>query len=128
METSVAESIFLPWWKILVYVTAVVIATVAIRITVKFDLNAFLKDRREDKKLSERKRDIEKCAHIWTLYTNSPYSRCDRCLCLISTSILLSLRQSSAPPVISATSNIFMTPGKDEFYIQSMVAGDKPPT
>ncbi len=46
METSVVEAIFLPWWKILLYMLGLVLAVVTIRISIKFDMNTWLENRR----------------------------------------------------------------------------------
>ena len=47
MEGEFLETLFLPWWKGLVYIFALTLSIAAIRVTVKFDLNAWLKRRDE---------------------------------------------------------------------------------
>ncbi len=126
MEPSVVETIFLPWWKSAVYIFTVffglVAAVIAIRITINFDLNAFLKDKKEERHLRDRLKNSEKCGHVWTLYYSSPFSRCDKCLCLISTSVLLLMRNGPEPrPLISGYSNLLMTPGEKEVYVENYV-------
>ena len=124
MEPSIVEAIFLPWWRSLVYLFALVIGTIAIRITVNFDLNTYLQERKEEKYDQARLKAIEECGHVWTLYWNSPYSRCDRCLCLISTSVLnlmLSESVSGPRPFISGHSSLLMTPGAKEVVVGNYV-------
>ena len=116
MENSVVEALILPWWKIPVYIVTVTLGIITIRISVKFDMNTWLEARRESKELRGREKASRKCPHIWTLYPTSPYSRCDNCLILISTSILALARSSLGPkPAISGQlPGIFMKPGKNE--------------
>lgn len=124
MESSIVEAIFLPWWKSLVYLFSLVIGTIAIRITVNFDLNTYLQERKEEKYYQARLKASEECGHVWTLYLNSPYYRCDRCLCLISTSVLnlMSSESVSGPrPLISGYSSLLMTPGAKEVIVENYV-------
>ena len=123
MESSIAEAVLLPWWKIVIYIASLVLAVITIKVTITFDLNVWLKERKEAKELREREKASRKCAHIWTLYPNNPYSRCDRCLILISTSILLTARAVLEPkPVISGELHgIIMKPGKNEMVTSDYV-------
>ena len=123
METSIAEAVLLPWWKPVVYIVVATLGIIAIRISVKFDVNAWLKDRKEAKELKDREKASRKCQHIWTLYPNNPYSRCDNCLILISTSILLFARAySETKPVISGELHgIMMKPGRNEMVTSNYV-------
>ena len=116
MENSLIESLILPWWKIPVYILTVALGTIAIRVSVKFDINAWLKTRKESKELRDRGKASERCPHIWTLYPHSPYSRCDRCLVLISTSLLTAARAHGNPrPVISGQMvELLMKPGEND--------------
>ena len=123
METSIVEALLLPWWKILLYIVITTIGIITIRITVKFDINTWLQERKEAKALEDRDKASRKCQHLWTLYTHSPYSRCDKCLVLISTSILNFAREhSNTKPLISGIANgIVMTPGKNEIVIDNYI-------
>lgn len=116
METSITEALVLPWWKPAVYIVITTLGIIAIRISVKFDVNAWMKDRKEAQRLKARQKASSKCQHIWTLYPSSPYSRCDKCLTLISTSILLSASAYlETKPVISGELHGMMVkPGKNE--------------
>lgn len=123
METSIAEAVLLPWWKIIIYIASLVLAVVTIKITITFNLNEWLKTLREAKELRDRQKASRKCQHIWTLYTGSPYSRCDNCLILISTGILLTARAYLDPkPVISGELHgMLMKPGKNEITTTNYV-------
>ena len=104
MEGSIAEAVFLPWWKPLTYLVATVFTTVvAVRVRIKLDLNDLLKRWETNKMIKQQRKIAEKCRHIWTLYPLSPYSRCNRCLVLIATTTLLAMRLTDNPPVIAGT-------------------------
>ena len=124
METSIIEALVLPWWKIVIYVALSVIAVITVKFTVTFDLNTWLKERRETKKLKESEQIVSECAHIWTLYICSPYSRCDKCLVLISTAILLFAREHlETKPLVLGRTDLFMKPGSNEIGISSINRG-----
>lgn len=127
METSVAEALLLPWWKIVIYILVAAIGIVTIRIGVKFDINTWLKERKEAKILKDREKASMQCQHLWTLYPNSPYSRCDKCLILISTSILNFAKMYSNPkPVISGiASGFLMKPGTNELVTSDYIGGKR---
>ena len=116
MESSIAEAVLLPWWKIVIYIASLVLAVITIKITITFNLNDWLKERKEAKELKDRQKASRKCQHIWTLYPNSPYSRCDDCLVLISTGILITARTYLDPkPVVSGElAGMLMKPGRNE--------------
>lgn len=112
METSIAEAVLLPWWKIVIYIASLVLAV----ITITFNLNDWLEERKQATRLRDRQKASSKCQHIWTLYADNPYSRCDKCLTLISTGILLTARAYLNPkPFISGEMRgMMMKPGKNE--------------
>ena len=116
MESSIAETVLLPWWKIVIYIASLVLAVITIRVTITFDINSWLKERKEAKELRDRDKASRNCQHIWTLYPNSPYSRCDNCLILISTGILITARTYLPhKPVISGElAGMLMKPGRNE--------------
>ena len=116
MESSIWEAVFLPWWKGLIYMVSLVLSVIAVKVTITFDLSDWLKERKKAKELSERKRVVSKCAHIWTVYSVSPYSRCDRCMALASTTLLLNAKHFEHKPVISGYAQIFMKPGANEIF------------
>ena len=74
---------------IVVTVLAIVVGIIAVRVTIRFDLNAWLRDRREAKILKSKMKLAKQCDHMWTLYHASPYSRCNLCLAYIATTTLL---------------------------------------
>ena len=125
MDSAVLEAILLPWWKLVIYMATVTLGIIAVRISIKFDVNKWLKTRNEAKRIKDREKASRNCKHIWTLYTNSPYSRCDNCLVLISTSILVAARAGLNPkPVISGHTSLLMTPGADELVTSGYI-GDR---
>ena len=123
MENSVVESLFLPWWKIPIYIVLASLGTIAIRISFKFDINVWLKARKEAKELRDSRKASRECAHIWTLYPDGPYSRCDKCLVLISTSILISACAylDSKPVVSGQMARILMKPGRNEIVTSDYI-------
>lgn len=123
METSVLETILIPWWKFPIYIATATIGIIAIRISIKFDVNAWLKMRKESKELNDRKKASIKCRHIWTLYTDSPYSRCDKCLVLISTSILFTARAYHDPKLVISAQimGMMIKPGQNELQTSNYI-------
>ncbi len=103
MDSSLAETLFVPWWKVILYGLAIAISIVAIRVSIKFDLNEWLNRRREGRLLKERHKIVDQCRHGWTLYPSSPFSTCNGCQAWISTPILLTARQlGDVKPMILA--------------------------
>lgn len=127
METSVLETILIPWWKFPIYIAIATIGMVVIRISIKFDVNAWLKTRKESKELNDRKKASIKCRHIWTLYADSPHSRCNKCLVLISTSTLFTARAYLDPkPVISGQiTGRMINPGQNELQTSDYIGASK---
>ena len=123
MENSLVEALLLPWWKPVIYMVTVTLGAITFKISVNFDINTWLKERKESKELRDREKASRKCSHIWTLYTHSPYSRCDKCLILISTSILnFASEYSSTKPLISGIANgVLMKPGTKEIVTSDYI-------
>ena len=94
-NTTVLEELLIPWWKLPIYVLSIGLTTVCVRIAITFDVNAWLQKKQEDKQKKEALKRVNECSHIWTLYRSSTHSRCDRCGCLISTTLLLSANEFS---------------------------------
>ena len=92
MDSTLVEALLLPWWKVPVYICTITLSVVAVRISIKFDLNAWLKRRRHSQLLSKIGKRSEQCRHGWNLYTNAPYSQCASCQAWIATSVLLAAR------------------------------------
>ena len=46
----------------------IIAGIIAVRVTIKFDLNVWLKDRRMAKNLKNRIKQADQCGHMWTLY------------------------------------------------------------
>ena len=109
MDTSTVETILSAWWQICAIILALAIAIITIRITVKFDINAWMKARREAKAQKERRKKAENCLHAWTLYTHNPVSRCGKCMVLIDTAILLSAKTYLNPKPVILAEAPFMT-------------------
>ena len=86
------------------------IAAVTVRVGVKFDLNVWLENRRADRDNQALKKIVENCRHIWTLYTDSPYSKCDICGCFISTSILLRVKDNPDCLINGYANRLMITP------------------
>ena len=42
MDNSIVGALILPWWKMILYILALALAIVTVRISVKFDVNAWL--------------------------------------------------------------------------------------
>ena len=103
METAVLEALFLPWWKIVLYIGALAVAIITIRFTISFNINFWLESRRAAKAIKERRKRARSCRHFWTLYHSSQYSRCNRCAAFIATTTLLAFE--SDPLVLIAGDN-----------------------
>ena len=103
MENTILEAFFIPWWKGLLYVLAITLSAVVIRVSINFDLNEWLKSRETAKYMNEIKKRAERCRHAWTLYRSSPFSSCANCQAWISTSTLLAAMQyGDIKPIIFA--------------------------
>ena len=89
MDSSLVEVLDESWWKLILVIGAIVIATVAIKVAIKFDLNKWLEQRSSDRKRKEHLKVIEECRHGWTLLHNSHYSVCGMCHAYIATAVLL---------------------------------------
>lgn len=122
MEGEFLEALFLPWWKGLVYIFAITLSIVTIRVTIKLDLNAWLKRRDEAKRLAERKESVITCRHAWTLYSISPFSQCSFCQAWISTPILLAARQlltEDEPLILAENPTAVVTLPKGGFVVDN---------
>ena len=91
-------------WEVVLCASALAIF-VSVRIGVRFDVNTWIENRAQAKQSEERWKLIETCAHMWTLYPVSPYSRCNACPVLIATSTLsFALREMAVKPIILSVS------------------------
>ena len=43
MESSIAEAVLVPWWKIVIYMASLVLAVITIKVTITFNLNEWLR-------------------------------------------------------------------------------------
>lgn len=93
------EELLLPWWKVPIYILSALIGIAAIRLTLKFDINEWSRERRKQKQLKSQWKRIENCGHTWTLYEHSEYSQCSKCMVLISTTILLTAMEAQIEDV-----------------------------
>ena len=101
MEAEVLEQLILPWWKLPLYMLAVVVSGVAIRIAIKFDVNEWLKQRKEGRTKKDMEKAATTCGHLWTYYPHSPFSTCNLCLALIPTSTLAYAIRNLEPKPLS---------------------------
>ena len=127
MESEFLEALFLPWWKGLVYIFALTLSVVAIRVTIKLDLNAWLKRRDVAKRLATMKKLAETCRHAWTLYPSSPFSRCTLCQAWISTSILLVAREimDEGPIILAEQQGVVATPQEGHIVVDSYMGMER---
>ena len=107
MDCSLLDALFVPWWKPVLFIPAtalsLALSVVAVRFTISFDLNAWLRKREESRFNAEALKRAEQCMHAWTLYPSSPYSQCASCQAWIPTSILVAARAlSDIKPIILA--------------------------
>ena len=102
MDGSIVGMLLSYWWQICAILLTVVFAVIAIQVTVQFDVNVWLEYRRKSKEMQERMDIASACKHMWTLYRDYPYSRCNMCHAFISTSTLLFLQEFSdeKPPIM----------------------------
>lgn len=124
MDNSLVEALDESWWKIIAIIATTAFATIAVKITFKFDFNEWLKQRREAKQEQKRIRIVEKCRHGWTLYHSSPHSQCTNCLAFISTSILLTARElgtKPAPIILGESYSIAVKPSKGDIFVNSYI-------
>ena len=93
MDPALLNDLISPWWRpmvlLAVTVVSVAIAVIAVRVTVSFDLNEWLRDRRDAKVRKTKMKLAKRCEHVWTLCHASMYSRCNLCLAFIPTTTLL---------------------------------------
>lgn len=87
------EELLLPWWKLPFYALALGLMVLSIRVAITFNMNDFLENRRQDKLNRYNLKRANQCSHCWTLFVDSPHSRCDFCNGLISTTLLLTMQQ-----------------------------------
>ena len=106
MDSSTLEALILPWWKLPIYLLAITLSIVTIRVSIRFDINSWLQERRKLRERKQRLKFVEQCQHLWTLYTASPHSRCNRCNALIATTtVQAELELSHDKPLIAGVSN-----------------------
>ena len=123
MESSIAEAVLLPWWKIAIYIASLVLAVITIKVTITLDLNDWLKERKEASQAKRREKAAKKCKHFWTLYTHSHFSRCNNCLVLIATSTLQVARSLSnhKPLIAGVVQQMVIEPGVNELVTNDYI-------
>ena len=126
MDGNFLETLFLPWWKGLVYIFALTLSVVAIRVTIRFDLNAWLKRRDSAKRFAAIMKHAKTCRHAWTLYPSSPFSPCAKCQAWISTSILVVARQFGEvkPIILAERPRVVANPQKGEVFTDSYIGAE----
>ena len=126
MESTILESLFLPWWKGLLYILALTVSAVTIRLTINFDLNEFLKRRRQIQLTNAMGKLADKCRHAWTLYPDGPYSHCALCQAWIATSFLLAMQEhADVKPVIFEIHPGVVVSQKGEYIVVNDYIGGK---
>ena len=114
MDPAILNELFSPWWRPIVAIATtvfiVVVGIIAVRFTVKFDLNVWLRDRRDAKALKERKKRVDGCGHVWTLYRFSQFSQCNFCLAYIATSSLVVFYDSPAVSIAGEDWDLLLNP------------------
>ncbi len=104
------EVLLEPWYRLPVYILVLAFSLIAIRVIIRFDINDWLKDRRNARQLKDIEKASRKCRHSWTLYHRSPLSQCNICFVAISTSILLVARQYADTKPLIFTESYDMVP------------------
>ena len=80
-------------WTLIAVVAVVGLIGAVVAFRIRFDLNVWLRDRRDEKILKEFNKRADRCAHAWTLYPNDTYSQCVGCEAWIQTNMLLAARR-----------------------------------
>ena len=120
------EQLLLPWWKIIVYFVALVVGGIGIKVSLKFNVNTWMEDRKQSKALAEQGKIIAECGHMWTLYPNSIYSQCNLCSAYIQTTTLLAAEQLEVKPIILATNpGVRLNPSAGELVATDYVGQRK---
>ncbi len=127
MDSSLVEVVDDSWWKIILIIATLAFATIAVKITFKFDINKHLKRGRKARKEKERRNFVEDCPHGWTLYHASPYSQCNRCMAFIATAVWLNIRKLNIRPpamILAESYNIIPKPGKGAIFVANYIGRD----
>ncbi|MCY4530657.1 MAG: hypothetical protein OXD46_16720 [Chloroflexi bacterium] len=122
MDSSLVGVVDDSWWKIILIIATLAFATIAVKITFKFDINKYLKRGRKAKKEKERRNFVEDCRHGWTLYHASPYSQCNLCMAFIATAVLLNIRKLDIRPpamILAESHTIIPKPAKGAIFVAS---------
>ena len=125
MESSLIETLIVPWWKVIVYSLAIAVSILAIRISIKVDLNKWSSDRRDAKLQKEKIKLAKKCMHAWTLYPSNHLSFCSMCHAGISTSILMAARLIAdvKPIILAAHPWVTITPPRTTVVVSDYIGG-----
>ena len=126
MDDEILKALLLPWWKVPVYVLAAAFAITTVKVAIKFDINTWLAAREKAKRQRDHQKQVEKCSHVWTLYENSQYSICNKCMVYIATSTLLVARYSDTPPTIAGEMHgAYLRPGEGSLFATHWVSGSQ---
>ena len=121
MDPTLLNELVSPWWKPIVFTAAMFLIIIAgiivVRVTIKFDLNVWLQDRRDAKALKNRIKQADQCGHMWTLYRNSPFSLCNLCQAHIATSTLLLVRSHPEVTIVAENRDLMTTPGGGDVIV-----------
>lgn len=129
MDSSFLEALLLPWWKVVTYLLTLTVSAIAIKVTINFDLNEWLKQRRTNKLLEEIGNRSLECSHGWTLYPNNAYSQCVGCQAWIATGLLVTARQLGVEGLMILAEYPGVTVTQEEMVVISDYQGkNTPPT
>ena len=116
MGESALDQLLVPWWKLVIYLSLVVLGLFSLKVRIIFNLNDWLQKREDAKTLKEWQKRASNCHHTWVLYTDSVYSQCSSCEVYILTSTLMVGRQlAGSRPIIRAEHRLVrITPKQGE--------------
>ena len=112
------------WMLVIAAVGIAALLLLSKRVAIKFDVNAWIVDRRESKSRNEHRKLVLRCRHAWTLYHSSPYSQCSMCNAFISTSILQFMHQVGDPDIhiIGEGYGLMVNPYKNSIIISDPIS------
>ena len=121
MDAPILQVVFVHWWKILLYIITLTLAIVSVRFVFSLDLNAWQEARRRDRSRRERRKIVEGCRHAWVISLRSPFSRCSKCQCLISTAILLRVGGNSSCVILTEDHHWSITGDEDNLITSDWI-------
>ena len=110
------EQLFVPWWKVVVYLIFALLALFSFKVRVQFNVNDWLQKRADAKALKEWQERASNCTHSWTLYSYSIYSQCNLCQAYIETATLVFAQRhlTNKPSIIAENTGARIEPSRGE--------------